>query len=132
MSQENVEIVRRMNEAWNGRDHGAWLAAYSPEAEIDWSRSRGPLRGVYRGHRELEAFWNELWSTFAELQVEPHGFTEVGSEVVVPNTAHMQGREGIEVIARSTQVQTLDNGQIIRLRMFQERAEALQAAGLSE
>ena len=61
-----------------------------------------------------------------------HGFTEAGSEVVVPNTAHLRGREGIEVIARSTFVFTVENGQITRLRMFQERAEALEAAGLSE
>jgi ketosteroid isomerase-like protein len=132
MSQENVEIVRRMNEAWNGRDHGAWLAAYSPEAEIDWSRSRGPLKGVYRGHDELEAFWDAFWSTFEDVQVEYHGFTEVGREVVVPNTAHIRGRQGIEVVARSTFVYTVESGQITRNRMFQERAEALEAAGLSE
>ena len=132
MSQENVEIVRRMNEAWNGRDHGAWLAAYSPEAEIDWSRSRGPLKGVYRGHDELEAFWDAFWSTFEDVQVEYHGFTEVGREGVVPNTAHVLGRQGIEVVARSTFVFTVENGRITRLRMFQERADALEAAGLSE
>jgi ketosteroid isomerase-like protein len=132
MSQENVEIVRRMNEAWNGRDHGAWLAAYSPEAEIDWSRSRGPLKGVYRGYDELEAFWDAFWSTFEDVQVEYHGFTEVGREVVVPNTAHIRGRQGIEVVARSTFVYTVENGQITRNRMFQERAEALEAAGLPE
>jgi ketosteroid isomerase-like protein len=44
----------------------------------------------------------------------------------------VQGREGIEVIARSTFVYTVENGQITRLRMFQERAEALEAAGLSD
>ena len=132
MSQENVEIVRRMNEAWNGRDHGAWLAAYSPEAEIDWSRSRGPLKGVYRGHDELEAFWDAFWSTCEDVQVEYHGFTEVGREVVVPNTAHIRGRQGIEVVARSTFVFTVENGQITRLRLFQERADALEAAGLRE
>jgi ketosteroid isomerase-like protein len=56
----------------------------------------------------------------------------VGSEVVVPNTAHMRGRQGIEVTARSTQVFTVENGRITRLRLFQERAEALEAAGLRE
>ena len=44
----------------------------------------------------------------------------------------MRGREGIEVIARSTIVWTVENGQITRFGMFQERAEALDAAGLSE
>jgi len=50
---------------------------------------------------------------------------------VVPNTAHIRGRQGIEVLARSTFVFTVENGQIARLRLFQERAEALEAAGLS-
>jgi ketosteroid isomerase-like protein len=61
-----------------------------------------------------------------------HGFTEVGSEVVVPNTGHMRGRDGIEVIARSVFVFTVEMGQITRLRLFQERAEALDAAGRRE
>ena len=132
MSQENVEIVRRHVEEWNRCDLTAWLASFRPDGEIDWSRARGPLKGVYRGHRELERFWSEFWSTFAEAQVEAHGFTEAGSEVVVPNTAHMQGRDGIEVVARSALVYTVENGQITRLRLFQERAEALEAAGLRE
>ena len=61
-----------------------------------------------------------------------HGFTEVGSEVVASNTAHVRGREGIEVVARSTFTWTVENGQITRFRMFQERAEALEAAGLRD
>lgn len=132
MSGENVEAVRRHNEAWNRRDRTTWLASFSSDGEIDWSRSRGPLKGVYRGPGEHEVFWNAFWSTFDDVQVEYHGFTEGGSEVVVPNTAHVQGREGIEVVARSTFVFTVENGQITRLRLFQERAEALEAAGLRE
>jgi hypothetical protein len=36
------------------------------------------------------------------------------------------------VSARSTQVFTVENGQITRLRLFQERADALEAVGLRE
>jgi ketosteroid isomerase-like protein len=132
MSEENAEAVRRQNEAWNRRDLTAWLASYSPDAEIDWSRSRGPLKGVYRGHGELEVFWDAFWATFEDVRVEMHGFREVGSEVVVPNTAHVRGRQGIEVVARSTLVFAVENGQITRNRLFQEEAEALEAAELSE
>jgi ketosteroid isomerase-like protein len=132
MSQENVEIVRRQLEAWNRRDLTTWLATFRSDAEIDWSRARAPFKGVYRGHGELEAFWDEFWSTFEEVQLETYGVTEVGSEVVVPNTAHLRGRQGIEVVARSTFVFTVEHGLITRLRLFQERAEALEAAGLSE
>jgi ketosteroid isomerase-like protein len=132
MSQENVEIVRRHIEAWNRRDLMTLFALWRSDAEIDWSRSRGPLKGVYRGHRELETFWSEFWSTFEVVDLELQGFRQAGSHVVASNTAHMRGRDGIEVIARNTSVYTIENGLITRLQMFQERADALEAAGLSE
>jgi ketosteroid isomerase-like protein len=131
MSKENVEIVRRGIEAWNRRDLIRWLSLWSPAGEVDWSRSMGPLKGVYRSHNALETFWNEFWSTFEEVELETHGFTQTGPHIVVSNTAHLRGREGIEVIARSTFVFTVENGLIARLRMFQGRDEALEAAGLS-
>ena len=131
MSQENVEVVRRLIEAWNRRDLATWMAFFHPDGEADWSRSRGPFKGVYRGNRGLEDFWN-VWLTFEDSQIETHSFTPAGSEVVVSNTTHFQGREGIEAIARSAFVFTVENGQVTRLRMFQERADALEAVGLSE
>jgi len=133
MSQENVEIVRRGIEAWNRRDLTTWLATFRSDAEIDWSRARGPLKGVYRGRGERETLWNEFFFTFQEAQIKtPQGFTDAGSEVVVSNTTHFRGREGIEVSASSTWVFTVENGQITCLRLFQGRAEALEAVGLSE
>ena len=132
MSQENVEIVRRNIEAWNRCDLTTWLDTFRSDAEIDWSRARALIKGVYRGHGEHEAFWGEFWSTFEDAQQEVDGLAEVGSEVVLSNTIHVRGREGIEVVARSTHVFTVQNGKITRLRLFQERAEALEAVGLRE
>jgi ketosteroid isomerase-like protein len=132
MSGENVDAVRRLSDAWNRRDLTGWLALFTAGGEMDWSRSRGPLKGVYRGHGELQVFWDAFWSTFEDVQVEMHGFMEIGRQVVVPNTAHIRGRQGIEVVARSTFVYTVQNGQITRQRLFQDEAEALEAAGLRE
>ena len=132
MSQENVEVVRSHLEAWNRRDKAAYVASFRSDAEIDWSRARALYSGVYRGREQQKAFWDEFWSTFEDSQLEIHNLTEAGSEVVVWNTAHMWGRDGIEVTARSALVFTVENGQITRLRLFQERAEALEAAGLRE
>jgi ketosteroid isomerase-like protein len=132
MSQENVEVVRRNLDAWNRRDLTTWLASFRSDAEIDWSRARGPFKGVYRGPGEHEVFWDVFWSTFEDVQLENYDWAETGAGVVFSQTAHMRGRQGIEVTARSTQVFTLENGEITRLRLFQERAEALEAAGLSE
>jgi ketosteroid isomerase-like protein len=132
MSRENMEIVRRSLESWNRRDLQAMAACYGPEAEVDWSRSRSPFKGVYRGRRGLETFWDVFWSTFEDVQIEMHEFTEAGSEVVVWNTAHMRGRERIEVSARTALVFTVENGQITCLRLFDEREEALEAVGVRE
>ena len=65
-------------------------------------------------------------------ELETYDITEAGSEVVVPNTATFRGRQGIEVVARSAFVYTVEDGQITAYRLFQERAEALEAAGLRE
>ena len=132
MSQGNVEVVRRAVEAWNRRDMATLSALWRSDAEIDWSRARGPLKGVYRGRGERETFWNEFYSTFEFAHIETQGFNDAGSEVVVSITARFRGREGIEVTATSASVYSVENGQITRLRMFQERAQALEAAGLSE
>jgi hypothetical protein len=74
MSQENVEVVRRSIEAWNRRDLTTLMAFYRSNAEIDWSRSRAPFKGVYRGHREIESFWDVFWSTWEDVQLEVHSF----------------------------------------------------------
>ena len=90
----HVEIVRRQIEAWNGRDLTTWLALFRSDAEIDWSRARAPFRGVSRGQGELEAFWDEFWSTFEDVQLETYGFAEAGSEVVYSNTSQVGGARG--------------------------------------
>ena len=132
MSQENVEIVRRHIEAWNRRDLTTWLDMLRSDAEIDWSRARGPFKGVYRGYDRLKVFWEVWWTTFEDLQIETYGFADAGAEVVVSNTAHARGRDGIEVTARSAFLFAVENGQITCWRRFQERAAALEAAGLRE
>ena len=132
MSQENVEIVRRGFDAWNRRDLTTWLALFRGDAEIDWTRSRGPLKGIYRGQVEWENFWREFFSTFEDVHIEIDDLKAVGSDVVAPNVTRARGREGIEVIARSAFVFTVKDAQIISIRLYQDRAAAFGAAGESE
>jgi ketosteroid isomerase-like protein len=51
--------------------------------------------------------------------------------VVVPQTGYVRGRDGIETTARITLVWTVRDGAIVRATMYQERGQALEAAGLS-
>jgi ketosteroid isomerase-like protein len=132
MSEENVEILRRALEAWNAADLDAILELYDPEIELDWSRSRGLEAGIYRGRQAVRGFWSSLFETFDRVAVFPHEFIESGEHVVVPNRARFWGRDGVVVEAENVLVWTLRHGRIIRHRLYQERAEALEAVGLSD
>ena len=132
MSQENVEIVRRYLAASND---GAWkeqLAAFiDDDVEIDWTRSPAPYRGLYRGRREATQFFEAL-DVWADARLEPSEFIDAGDDVLVPHVVRLRGRDGIELAVRSTYVFTIRNGVCVSWRIYQEHAEALEAAGLSE
>ena len=50
----------------------------------------------------------------------------------MPFTNVARGRDGIEVQARGIWVWTIRDGSIVRACLFQDRQEALEAAGVSE
>ncbi len=132
MSQENVEIVRRMLEVWSRDDvGGAGLDFFSPDCVIDWSRSLSPFARIYHGHAEVLELREEsrLWES---LRFEPHEFIDAGQNVIVPNTGRMRGRDGIEVTAKSVFVFRVEKGLVTSFTMYQDRAEALEAVGLRE
>jgi ketosteroid isomerase-like protein len=131
MSQENVEIVRCSIDAWNRRDWDAALKDAAPSFEFDFSRSMGPGRGVYRLD-QMGQYFRELTEAWEQLRLEPDEIIEAGEQVVTPNTLYAQGRDGIQVQARSAWVWTIRDGQVTHLCFYQERQEALEAAGLSE
>src|SRR5215216_6356076 len=132
MSQENVELVKRAIDAYNRRDFDAMRRMNNPDVQLDWSASRGLEAGVYEGPEEVLAFYRGFLEMFDEVEIEPDRFIDVGDSVVVPNTARMRGRDGIETIARSALVFELRNGLIARIRLYQETQEALDSVGLRE
>jgi ketosteroid isomerase-like protein len=126
-STPNVALVRGALNALNGRDVEAALELFAPEVEVDWSRSLGPLRGVYRGHEGVRYLWAEFWGAFAEIHVQADEYVTVGSHVLVPNTAHLRGRDGVGVTARSTFQYTVGRGRVTVFRMFATLHEARAA-----
>src|SRR2546427_158916 len=68
MSQENVEIVRRLNAAFNCGDVAGFLELLDPACEW-WDREDDPGATVHRGHDGISAFLAEL-GAHAELRVE--------------------------------------------------------------
>jgi ketosteroid isomerase-like protein len=132
MSQENVDVVRQVLDAYSRRDLDALRTLNHPDLELDWSASRGSLAGVYRGFEEGLRFYAEYYETFESSVIVPDCFIDVGDSVVVPNVVYQRGRDAIEVSARSTLLYTLRDGKVTRVCLFQEEDEALKAVGLAE
>ena len=122
-----MERVRVGIAAFNRGDIDWLLERIDDDFVFDWSRSRSPLRGVYRGADGIAGFLREQWTTFEEFVVEPGEFIDRGRHVVVPVTLRARGREGIAVSADNTHVYTVENGRVARVALYQETHEALEA-----
>jgi ketosteroid isomerase-like protein len=131
MSQENVELIRRQIEALNREDWDAAFKDAAPEAEFDLSRAVGIDRGVYT-LRQMRRLAEEFAKAWESVQFGADEFIDAGEHVVTPFTNLLRGRDGIEVEARGIWVWTIRDRAIVRACLYQEREEALEAAGLSE
>src|SRR5436190_23503903 len=56
MSQENLEVVRRVMQRYAEQDIDGGLAHLDPEVVYDWSNSDAPDRGVYTGHTAVRGW----------------------------------------------------------------------------
>jgi hypothetical protein len=64
---------------------------------------------------------------------EPEEVIPVGhDQVVVPHRIVSVGRDGVETIARNTNVYTLKERKATHIKSFQTKADALEAVGLTE
>jgi ketosteroid isomerase-like protein len=133
MSEEDVERVRRGFAAYNRRDLDGTLANWAPDAVLDWSNPRGFDAAVFRGHREIQAFWQRMLEAFDEVRIEIDDPVEVErGPVLVENVAYLRGRDGIEVQARSAFLLGIRDGKTTSLTLYQTKEEALEAARVSE
>ena len=136
MSEENVEIVRRIYDAVAREDAPAVFDFYDPE--VEWDMSRGPLAGltawgVYRGHDGLRQFFRERQEAWEEIEDHLDELIDAGEQVISVTTTRGRGRSsGIEVEGTNASLWTIRNGKILRVEWFGERAAALQASGLRE
>jgi steroid delta-isomerase-like uncharacterized protein len=126
--EANLEFVRHAMDAFNRRDMDAMLALAGDDFVYDWTRSRGPNAGVYRGPEGFKEFVDEQWSMFDEFRVEAHELIPRGNHVVVPTTVRATGRDGVPVSANSVHLYAFEDGRLVRITLYQDRDEALAAA----
>jgi ketosteroid isomerase-like protein len=134
MSQENVEIVRRVMRCFEAEDIEAALADIHPQATLDWSNSNAPDRGVYTGHAAWRAFMQARDEALGERRFDSvELLTPADDTVVLVGRVQERGRaSGIEVESRGAAVWTLREGKIVRFKIYQSSDDALKAVGLVE
>ena len=132
MSQENVEIVRLGYEAFNRGDIEAVVATLDPGIEW-WPAADELITQPYRGHDGYRALVAEAREGVPDLQAEIEEMFAGADRVVTCLRFWGRGRDsGAPVEVRETNVARFREGRIIEVREFREKAEALEAAGLSE
>jgi ketosteroid isomerase-like protein len=130
MSQENVEVVRRAFDRWNSGDRGIRSDEVDPDLELH-SRMLG---GVVRGRDGLRSWFEEIDQQFEEWRLHIAEIREAHPDrLLVLGEIHLRGRESkMEFDQPMAWLMDFRDGKLVRMKMFVDRAEALEAAGLEE
>jgi ketosteroid isomerase-like protein len=134
MSEEVVEIVRRVVDATNRMDADAFVATLSPE--VEWEDNLFWTEGsrTFRGAAEVRGWLSEVWEPWESLRMEAVEITEASDGLLfVEFDLTARGREsGAETRHRFWTVTRIADGRIRTRKTFLDRSEALEAAGLRE
>ncbi len=126
MSEENVEIVRRVYESWA---RGDFTATVPFDPEIDFEMVDWPHQSRTRGIDAMWATWRSTLSAFHDFRSIPTEFTAYGANVLVLNRIEARGKEsGADVGADTASLWTLENGRVVRLALYWDVEAARRAA----
>jgi ketosteroid isomerase-like protein len=132
MSQENIEIVRRIYDALNRGDWDTAFRDAHPEFEFT-SPPQAPDPGTHRGRDAVEAALQDQLAAYEAWNAEPERFYERGDQVVAFIKVRVRPKgSNAELEIRNGALWTIRDGVALSLRMFPEPEKALEAAGLRE
>jgi ketosteroid isomerase-like protein len=131
MSQENVELVRAVFEAFNRRDFDAALAL--GHDSISWRTLFSVETDVLRGKQQIRAAWERQIEAL-DVHIDVLELTPL-DETRVLAVGKWRGRgseSGAPVEQTAVQVFTVEDGRLRSVETYASRDEALEAARLSE
>jgi ketosteroid isomerase-like protein len=133
MARENVELVRSLHDAINGRDFARAVQHLDPEIEVsvgvvvDPGQPAGNSR--LSGRDEVRRFLEDLAETWEAQWVEVIEIVEASADrVVMAERWYTRGRSGIKVDFDVVDAYAFRGGLIRRVDGFRSRTEALEAA----
>ena len=132
MSQENVELSKRVVEAWNRRDAEAIIALADPKVVWHPVLEETVEGRPYRGHAGLRQYFEDLAGQGVESQGELAEFGDLGDEVLGLGRLSFRSATGVELESEVACIWRWSNGKCVEARTWLSHAEALEAAGLRE
>src|SRR4051794_4219027 len=90
MSQENVELMRHMYEAFNRQDIDAYLDSLHPDVEVR-ENVLAPDVAVYHGHDGVREWANLGAEALKDVYFEPERFIDSGDSVIAVVRASGRG-----------------------------------------
>lgn len=134
MSEENVEIIRELNEHWGRGDYAATGSFFDPKVEFARFGAAGVgAEGEWRGLEEMWAAHAEYLRAYQDVRNEVDEIIDLDDRVLVLARERARGRaSGVPIEHEIGQLYTLRNGKVVRLEAYWDQSEALIAAGLSE
>ena len=127
MSQENVELVRRLLAAFNERDMSTIRSGLHPDVELQ------TIVEAQHGHAGAADWIARADSVFDSFEMTVEELIDAGDRVVAVVHERATGRgSGLQVDQHLAQVLTIRDGRVTRIQSFTDRAEALKAVGLEE
>lgn len=131
MSEENVELLREMFEAWNRGDYDAARGFFDPDVEAECSLGTD-LDGTYSGHAGIAKLMR-FWGAFGTFRSDIERYMPVGDAVVMLLNHHATGKSsGIDVETSNWQAFTIRNRRIVWYGIFSTEARALEATRRSD
>lgn len=131
MSEENEKIVQRIYDEWGRGNFRAGTELFDPHTLLVL-RPGFPEAGAYRGPEEIGGYMRGFLEAWDNLVITGENFIAAGDSVVVGVNQQGTGKEsGAPVELRYFQVWSFRGGTVLRMESIFERAEALEAAGLS-
>jgi ketosteroid isomerase-like protein len=134
MSKENLDAIRRSNEAFNDGDLDRALDLWDPQA-VYHELPGTPLdtAEVLRGLDQIRASLSAYLAEFPDFRSEIDELLDAGDKVVCLQRWTGTGRgSGLSVELEEVIVLAFENGKIVEGRVYPDRASALEAAGVQK
>jgi ketosteroid isomerase-like protein len=132
MSQENVEVVREAFAAFARGGPEALAVFWHAEIEVEVPPGLAET-GTYRGREAVLAWMSEWSEAWERIEYTPEEILGNGDTVVVTVLYDGIGKgSGLKIVDRFWYLLRLRDGKIVSIRLYGDRNDALEAAGLRE